>query len=59
MQVSYDGYYSTLPMLRSRFDSGYLLQDGPDADGRSSGLQPHRLGSIPTVSTKFGVINRT
>ena len=26
--------------------------NGPDADGRSSGLQPHRLGSIPTVSTK-------
>jgi len=29
---------------------------GPDADGRSSGLQPHRLGSIPTVSTMINTV---
>ena len=29
----------------------FSRSNGPDADGRSSGLQPHRLGSIPTVST--------
>ena len=32
--------------------------NGPDADGRSTDLQSDRLGSIPTVSTKTGVINR-
>jgi hypothetical protein len=38
------------PSLKSG-DSGFI--NGPDADGRSSGLQPHRLGSIPTVSTNL------
>lgn len=28
-------------------------QYGPDADGRSTPLQGDRLGSIPTVSTKY------
>ena len=57
-RVSYNGYYSRLPIWRRGFDYLHPLQFGPDADGRSSGLQPHRLGSIPTVSTKTGVINR-
>ena len=36
----------------------FSRSNGPDADGRSTDLQSDRLGSIPTVSTKTGVINR-
>ena len=36
----------------------FSRSNGPDADGRSTPLQGDRLGSIPTVSTKTGVINR-
>ncbi len=41
----------TINQIQTRGEHGRFIFYGPDADGRSSGLQPHRLGSIPTVST--------
>ena len=49
LQVSYNGYYSSLPSLRSRFDSGYLLKNksyrSPNsADERN--LSSHRIATF-------------
>ena len=50
----------TIGKIQTRGEHGrFIFFYGPDADGRSSGLQPHRMGSIPTVSTKIGVINQS
>jgi hypothetical protein len=49
----------TIGKIQTRGEHGrFIFFYGPDADGRSTDLQSDRLGSIPTVSTKTGVINR-
>jgi hypothetical protein len=49
----------TIGQIQTRGEHGrFIFFYGPDADGRSTDLQSDCLGSIPTVSTKTGVINR-
>jgi hypothetical protein len=49
----------TIDQIQTRGEHGrFIFLNGPDADGRSTDLRSDRLGSIPTVSTKTGVINR-